>query len=362
MKIVITDHRFASIEQERRLVEQAGGELVVGQAVGGTDLIRLCRDADAILTARAKLTEMVIAATERCRIIVRYGIGVDTIDIDAATAHGVMVANVPDYCVDEVSDHALSLLLMLGRGMPQSIALARKAEWVMSAMPKLYRLRDRTCGLFGMGQIGSLLAAKVAALGMTVIVHDPYLDAVKARAAGARLVSFDELLRDSDFISLHAPLNAETRHVFGDAAFARMKPTAAVINTARGGLIDETALLRAVAAGEIGGAALDVVESESQVTPIRSALVECPGIIITAHTAWLSEEARASLQRKAAEQAIAALRGIRPYGLVNRGVVPRNGGPATIATDGQRPAERPPSPNAQRSEPGSAGARQEEMT
>jgi D-3-phosphoglycerate dehydrogenase / 2-oxoglutarate reductase len=318
VKIVITDHRFASIDQERRLVEGQGWELVVGQATEGPELLALCRDADAIITARAKLTAEVIAAASRCRVIVRYGIGIDTVDLEAATAHGIMVANVPDYCVDEVSDHALALMLMVARGMPQGVALAREDQWVMSKMPKLYRLKGKTCGLFGMGQIGGLLAAKVAALGMRVAVCDPYLTADRARAAGVRQVDFATLLAGSDVISLHAPLNAETHYLFDEQAFARMKPTAVIVNTARGGLIDEAALLRALDAGQIAGAGLDVVESEAQVTPIRRALVEHPKVIVTAHTAWLSEEARSELQRKAAEEAVAVLNGRKPYGLVNR--------------------------------------------
>ena len=318
MKIVITDYRFPDVEQERRAVEAAGGTLVTGQAVNEEQVAELCRDADAVLNARAPVTRRAIAAMQRCRILVRYGIGVDTIDIAAATERGIYVANVPDYCLDEVSDQALTLLLMLSRQMIPSIALAREDTWPVSKMPPLVRLRGQTCGLFGCGRIGSLLAGKVTALGMRVIVHDPYLGAERARDMGAELVSFDELLAQADFISLHAPLTDETQHLFGATAFAKMKKTASVINTARGGLIDEVALLAALDAEEIFGAGLDVVESETKVTPVRTALVHHPRIIVTAHTAWLSREARATLQLRAIEQALACLRGEIPYGLINR--------------------------------------------
>jgi D-3-phosphoglycerate dehydrogenase len=323
LKIVITDYRFPDIEQERRAVEAAGGTLVVGQAANEDQVAELCRDADGVLNARAPVKKRAIDAMQRCRIIVRYGIGVDTIDVPAATARGIMVANVPDYCLDEVSDHALTLLLMLSRHMISSIALAREDTWPVSKMPPVHRLRGQTCGLFGCGRIGSLLAAKVSALGMRVVVHDPYLSAERARAMGAELVSFEELLARADFISLHAPLTDETRHIFGAAALAKMKKTASILNTARGGLIDEAALLAALDVGQIAGAGLDVLESETQVTPARAALVRHPKVIVTAHTAWLSIEARAELQRRAVEQVLACLRGETPYGLINPELIKR---------------------------------------
>jgi D-3-phosphoglycerate dehydrogenase len=255
---------------------------------------------------------------KRCRIIVRYGIGVDTVDVPAATAHGIMVANVPDYCLDEVSDHALALLMMLSRQMLPAIALAREDTWPVSKMPPLQRLRGQTCGLIGCGRIGSLLAGKVQALGMSVIIHDPYLIESRAREMGAELVSLDALLSRADFVSLHAPLTNATHHLLGETAFPRMKKTASIVNTARGGLIDEAALIAALDAEKIFGAGLDVVESETEVTPLRTALVRHPKIIVTAHTAWLSQQARALLQLRAIEQALACLRGEIPYGLINR--------------------------------------------
>jgi D-3-phosphoglycerate dehydrogenase len=318
VKIVITDYRFPDVEQERRAVEAAGGTLVTGQAGNEEQVAELCRDADGVLNARAPVTRRAIAAMERCRIIVRYGIGVDTIDVAAATERGIFVANVPDYCLDEVSDHALALLLMLSRQMIPSIALAREDTWPVARMPPLRRLRGQTCGLVGCGRIGSLLAGKVSALGMRVIIHDPYLSEERARDMGAELVSLDALLARADFISLHAPLTGETRNLFDAAAFSKMKKTASIVNTARGGLIDEAALLAALDAGQISGAGLDVVESETAVTPVRTALVIHPKMIVTAHTAWLSQQARATLQLRAIEQALACLRGETPYGLINR--------------------------------------------
>ncbi len=317
LKIVITDYRFPDVEQERRAVEGAGGTLVTGQATTEEQVADLCKDADGVLTSRAPIGERAISAMQRCRIIVRYGIGVDTVDVAAASARGIMVANVPDYCLDEVSDHALALLMMLSRQMIPAIALAREDAWAVGKMPPLQRLRGQTCGLIGCGRIGSLLAGKVGALGMSVIIHDPYLSEQRASEMGAELVSLDDLLSRADFISLHAPLNDATHHLLGDAAFAKMKKNASVINTARGGLIDESALLAALDAGKIFGAGLDVVESETAVTPVRSALVRHPKIIVTAHTAWLSQQARALLQLSAIQQALACLRDVMPYGRIN---------------------------------------------
>jgi D-3-phosphoglycerate dehydrogenase len=318
LKIVITDYRFSDVEQERRAVEAAGGTLVTGQATTEEQVAELCEDADGILTARAPIGERAISAMKRCRIIVRYGIGVDTVDVAAATAHGIMVANVPDYCLDEVSDHALALLMMLSRQMLPAIALAKEDVWAVGKMPPLQRLRGQTCGLIGCWRIGSLLASKVQALGMSVIIHDPYLSEPRAREMGAELVSLDALLARADFISLHAPLNNSTHHLLGEAAFAKMKKNASIVNTARGGLVDEAALIAALDAGKIFGAGFDVVESETEVTPLRTALVHHLKIIVTAHTAWLSQQARALLQLRAIEQALACLRGETPYGLINR--------------------------------------------
>lgn len=320
MKIVITDHRFPHVEHERRAVEAEGWQLVEGQVTQEEHVSSLCHDADAVLSVRALLSKRVIDKMTRCRVIVRYGIGVETVDLQAASDRGIMVANVPDYCVDEVSDHALTLLLMLNRQTMAATQLARESVWSTARMPSLHRLRGQTCGLFGAGKIGSALAGKARTLGMHVLVYDPYLEEEKAQELGLGKVSFDGLLEGSDYISLHAPLTTETNRIFGQSTIGRMKKSAFIINTARGALIDEAALLSAIDNGQLAGAGLDVLESETAVTPIRTALVQHPKIIVTAHTGWLSEEARATLQAKAIAQAIACLKGQKPYGLINRDI------------------------------------------
>lgn len=313
MKVVITDHRFPNIEQETRAINEEGWNLVVGQAGTEDELIVLCKDADGVLAGRARMSKRVIAEMKRCRIIVRYGIGVETIDIAAASAHGIMVANVPDYCIDEVSDHALALLLLLSRQIIAAMALAGEQPWSIAQMPPLHRLRSQVCGLFGFGRIGSLLARKVLPLGMRVVVHDPYLEEKRAADCGVELCSFDDLLKRSDYISLHAPLTSETHHRFREAAFAKMKPTAAIINAARGELIDQDALVAALDSGKIAGAALDVLDP----TAAAASVIHHPKIILTPHSAWLSEEARTTLQASAVAQVMAGLKGEKPYGLIN---------------------------------------------
>jgi D-3-phosphoglycerate dehydrogenase len=318
MRIVITDHRFPDVVIEQRAVESAGGTLVVGQVTDEASLIELCRHADGAMAARAQITRRVIEAMTCCKIIVRYGIGVDTIDIDAASSRGIAVANVPDYCVDEVSDHALALLLALSRHIRRGVALAQKDRWSTSEMPPLRRLRGQTLSLFGAGKIGLLLASKVKALGMRVLACDPFLSEAVACNAGIERIAFDEMLATSDFISLHAPLTPKTASIFSTRSFQLMKTSAFIINTARGGLIDEVALLAALDRGEICGAALDVLESETAVTPVRAAIVNHPRIIVTPHIAWLSEEARYMLQEKAVAQVLDCLQGKQPYGMINR--------------------------------------------
>lgn len=322
-KIVITDHRFPSIEKEQKAVAAEGWNLVVGQVSDESALIELCSDADAILAGRAHITERVLAAMKRCRVIVRYGIGIETIDVNAATDHGIMVANVPDYCIDEVSDHALALLLMLSRQILPALAIAKRGPWSVAGISSLRRLRGSVCGLFGFGRIGSLLAKKTAALGMEVVVFDPYLSDQKASDLNVERISFDQLLKRSDFISLHAPLTDETRHAFGRDAFLTMKKSSYLINTARGGLIDEPALIAALEAGDIAGAAMDVIDAPFS-TQQGMALIQNPKTIVTPHSAWLSEEAREAMQAGAIRQVVDCLKGAAPYGLINTTVQPRS--------------------------------------
>src|SRR5713226_8374476 len=240
--VAITDYVFPSLEPEQRVLEPLGVELRPQQCKSEKEIIALTQDADAILNCYAKLTERVIGKLNRCKIIARYGIGVDNVDIAAATCAGILVTNVPDYCIDEVSDHALALLLALARHVAAADGVVKAGAWDVVAHAGIRRLRGQTLGLLGFGKIAKALASKVQPLGMKVLVYDPYIESALIVGHGAQAVSLDRLLAEADAISIHVPLSPETRNLIGQRELARMKPTAFVINTSRGGIVDEQAL------------------------------------------------------------------------------------------------------------------------
>jgi D-3-phosphoglycerate dehydrogenase len=259
-------------------------------------------------------------AMPRCKLISRLGVGVDNIDVPAATHRGIWVANVPDYGVDEVSLHAMSLLLAQLRGLPRLVADTRSGKWTLSPVKPIARLTGQTLGIVGFGRIGRSLATKAAGFGLRLLACDPYLDAAGIRAAGAQPVDLETLLHESDFVSLHLPLNDETRHIIGARTLAMMKPSAYLINTARGELIDEVALLAAVRAGQIRGAALDVLSVEPPPVdhPVLSELLKEERILVTPHGAWYSEEAMTDMRARATENVVRVLRGEQPRTPVNQ--------------------------------------------
>ncbi len=303
-RVVVTDHIFPSRKIESHsLAESLGADLVFCTDSSEETLERETRDADAVLVTFAKLPARVIEGMSRCRIIARYGVGVDNIDVGAATRRGIAVTNVPDYCTDEVSDHALALLLTLTR---KTVLLDRQVHqggWDFRLYRPIPRLRGAVLGLIGYGQISRKLAAKARALGMQVLVFDPYVEA----APGVDLMELEPLLASSDFVSIHCPLTPETRHLINAARLRLMKPTAMIVNTARGGIIDEEALAEALQEGRIAGAGLDVLETE----PIRPdhPLLQIDRCLITPHCGFHSEEATIELQVKAVHQVVKALTG-----------------------------------------------------
>jgi D-3-phosphoglycerate dehydrogenase len=303
----------AAIEQE--LLQAVDANLVHVGSLDTPEAGALIRQADALIVTIHRVAADLIASMERCRIISRAGTGLDAIDIPAATAHGVWVAYVPDYSVDEVSSHTIGLLLAHARGIPQLIDAARAGQWTNQAIVPRRRLRGQTLGLLGFGRIGQAVAAKARGLGLEIIAHDPYLDPQAVAANGARAVDRETLLRESDYLSLHAPLTDSNRRFLDASALALMKPTAMVINTARGGLIDEEALLAAIQSGQIAGAALDVLMVEPP-APDHPLLHE-PRVMITPHAGWYSEEAGYDVRVRAAEEVVRVLRGERPRCPVN---------------------------------------------
>jgi D-3-phosphoglycerate dehydrogenase len=250
----------------------------------------------------------------RCRIISRFGIGVDNVDIPAATERGIVVTKVPDYCIDEVSDHAVALLLAAVRKIPFANSMVHSGRWEMPAVVPIHRLRGTTLGLVGFGRIPQLVAPKAQAFGMRVVAFDPYIPKAVFDSAKVESVDFPQLLKTSDYVSIHAPLLPETQGLFNADAFRQMKRHAYLINTARGPIVDEAALAQALDAGQIAGAALDVMTKEP---PTGSPLLGRPNVIITPHTSFYSEESLNDLETKAAEEVVRVLKGEAPRNPVN---------------------------------------------
>ena len=312
--VAVTDSVFPNLDPAHKVLSQVGAELRLATASTPEAILQVARDADAVLTTYAKVPADLIAQMTRCRIIARFGIGVDNVDIPAATSKGIVVTKVPDYCLDEVSDHAMALLLALVRKIPSSSARTHSGRWEMKAVVPIHRLRGTVLGLVAFGQIPQLVAPKAKAFGMRVVTYDPYVSDDVLQRAGVERVDFDELVKVSDYISIHTPLMPQTHHLFNADVFRRMKPGAYLVNTARGPIIDEAALAQALDQGQLAGAALDVMEKEP---PGASPLFGRDNVIITPHTSFYSEESLVDLQTKAAEEVLRVLTGKAPRNPVN---------------------------------------------
>ena len=309
--IAVTDHVFPDLETERSLADAAGHELrYAGNAKTPEEVISATAGADAVLNCYAPMPAEVIERLDDCVIIARYGIGVDTIDLPVATSRGILVTNVPDYCIDEVSDHALALILSLARGVASLDRAVRDGRWELSASKPLHRIRGRTLGLVGFGRIARRLGEKAMALGFQVIASDPFVPEDVMAQAGVGSSALASLIERSDVISVHAPLTEDTFHMIGAEQFARMKEGVILVNTSRGPLIDTEALRSALATDRLGGVGLDVLENEPPAAddPLRHR----PDVVITPHAAFSSVESIAELQRKAVEQVLIALAGDTP--------------------------------------------------
>jgi D-3-phosphoglycerate dehydrogenase len=267
------------------------------------------------------VTRHLIEELSRCRVIARFGIGVDMIDLDAATEHGILVCNTATYCLDEVSNHAMGLLLMLNRGLLFDVDTVRSGGWsrVTGAPPR--RLRGQRLGLVGLGNIGKLVARKARGFGLEVVGFDPYLRLGQSAVDGTPLIDLDELLATADFVSVHCPLNGSTRHLLGARELGLMKDQAFLINTSRGAVVDQAALTDALAQGRLGGAGLDVFETEP--LPADDPLRKLDNVVLTPHSASTSVESSAECRRVAVEHVITVLRGGVPTDVVNRAVLER---------------------------------------
>lgn len=306
-KVLITDFGFPNLDPEKEVFASAGIELVTAQCKTEDEVIEAAAGCDALLVQWAPVRERVAKALPDCKLVVRYGIGVDNLDIPALKSHGKAVAYVPDYCIDEVADHALALSLALARQLPQTHDRTVSGTWKITPPTKMPAFRKMVFATMGYGRIARAILDRARPFGFTLAAYDPFVSSEAMRKDGVSSLDLDELFLKSDILSLHAPLTPETKHVVNLDRLRTMKPTSIVINTARGPLIDTAALAQALTEGLIAGAGIDVYEKEplEDDHPLRTA----PNTILTSHTAWYSEESVPELQRSGALEVVRGLTG-----------------------------------------------------
>lgn len=306
-KVVICDYYYESLRQEKKVFSQLDIDLRDYHCKTEDEVIQVAEDCDALICQFAPITRRVIENLKNCRVIVRYAIGVDNIDLIAAEEHGIYVCNVPDYGVDEVSNQAIALLLDCAKKLTYMAGQVKQGNSSYTVVKPLYRIAGKTLGLVGFGRIPQLVAKKMSGFGVNMLTYDPMVNEEAARALNVTPVSLEELLERSDYISVHCPLTDGTRHMFNRTTFQKMKPTAIFINTARGGVVKEEDLIWALENKVISMAGLDVTETEP--IPVDHPLLKLDNAVVTPHAAWYSEEAIETLQRMAAEEVVRALKG-----------------------------------------------------
>ena len=316
MKVIVTDFSFPNLEIEEELLRPTGAEFASGQCKTRELLLPFVADADVVITQFAPITAEVIGAMMKARAIVRYGIGVDNIDLEAAKAKGIAVANVPDYCIDEVADHTLAFILGLTRQVVSNCATLKGGKWgLATSIDQMCALRDRTVGVVGFGRIGREVVARLRAFKCRVIVFDPVVSAAEIEATGASAGDLATVLEQTDIVTLHCPSNAMTRGMIGSESLSRMRKGAFLINVARGDLVDPAALMEALDSGQLGGAALDVFNPEP--IPAGHAVLSKSNVIMASHIASVSVPAVRKLRETVARQAAMVLRGERMPNIVN---------------------------------------------
>jgi D-3-phosphoglycerate dehydrogenase len=311
MKVVINYQEYADVEIEKAVLRQLPGiEIVESHTRSAVEFAEEASDADAAIIQYVPCPKNVISEMTRCKVIVRYGIAVDTIDVAATRERGIRVCNVPFYCLDEVSNHTLAMILALHRKLFDADRLMRENRHKLETLRPIPRLADATAGLVGFGHISRRLAEKMGPLFASVTACDPFVDAKQMAKCGAKKVEIKELFSNSDFITVHVPLQEATRRLVGAELISMMKPTAYLINTSRGAVVDETALIEALKNKKIAGAGLDVFETEP--LPAESPLRSLDNVILTGHYAWYSDGAIIELKETAAMEALRVLRGEEP--------------------------------------------------
>lgn len=318
MKIAITDYSFPSLDIEEGILQPLGHEIAAGNAGESiSELMTLVADADAVITQFARVDDHVIAGMLRAKVIVRYGIGVDNVDLEAARARGIPVCNVPDYCIDEVADHTLAFILGTTRQVVRNTLHVRDGKWGLATpLDQLRTLRDQTVGIVGFGRIGREVAARLAPFKSRRLVFDAFVPPEVVHNAGCEPVSLDDLLDHSDIVTLHCPSTQLTKKLLNATSIARMKPGSVVINLARGDLVDTAALVAALQSGHLAGAAIDVCDPEP--IPTDSPLRSLPNVIVASHIASASPKSVRTLRETAAHIVVMALQGEPLPNVVNK--------------------------------------------
>jgi D-3-phosphoglycerate dehydrogenase / 2-oxoglutarate reductase len=312
--VIHTDPHHADFRHEQAELDAIGATLRPLNVTSEAEVAAACRDADALLVTYAKIGKVALAGMPKLKIVVRTGVGYDSLDVPAATERKVMVANVPDYCISDLAEHTMALLLTWWRRTAELDQQVRTEGWGRPLKPA-YRLEGKTLGILGMGRMGQAVAARARGFGLKLVGYDPYTPPAAFAAVAVEPVSLESLLRTSDIVTIHALLSAETHGIICQQTLRQMKPTALIVNTARGGLIVTDDLVRALQEGWIAGAALDVTDPEP--LPMGHPLRNLPRVLVTPHAAWYSEEAEPELRRRAARTIVEALRGERPASLLN---------------------------------------------
>jgi len=319
--ILIADYDFGDVSIEQAIIESAGFELRAAQCKNEGEVIEHGRDADGVLAQYAPIGARAIDAFTRCRVIARYGTGVDIVDVDAATRRGIQVTNAPnEWCAEEVADHAVALWLAATRKICQYDRAVRRGEWRWQTGQPIWRIRGRIFGLVSFGSIARSIAERVRPFGVEIWAYDPFLDPTEIQRWDVRAVSFDKLVAAADYLVIQAPLTPQTRHLFNRETLRRMKSTAILINTARGPIVEDAAIQQALTEGWIAGAAFDDLEEEpAKQRDWRPAnpLFQLHNMIITPHAAYYSEESIGTVRRIAAEEAVRVLSGLPALSPVN---------------------------------------------
>ena len=318
---------FPASEAEVQSLSAAGIQVSYQEALDSPLSRTLLSSIDALLVVSAKVKRDVIDQLDRCQVIVRYGSGTDNVDVERATERGIVVANVPDFCLSEVADHTMALLLAATRKLRLMDQHTRSGHWQARVQERVRRIAGKTLGLVGFGSIAQQVARRATAFDLIVVAYDPFFDHERARSLGVREIGFEDLMHQADFVSLHAPLTPRTHHMIGEKQLRQMKSESILINAARGGLVNEGALVRALSEGWITGAGIDVYESlpmfDLHPVYVRHPLFDLDNVVLTPHSAGCSTESLEQLMLDGAREAITVLNGRRPHNWVNPTVTPR---------------------------------------